>query len=180
MAAAAQADFSPARTKAGDDSFGAQLAHYQGRLLSMARGLCWSGTEAEDMVQQTLLKAWTYRTSFMPGTDLGAWLRTILKNEIYSAGRRNLRRPVRRFVDDVDDPVCLPSQEWSLAMHDLRDRLARLTPDQADALMMVGGLGYDHEEAAERAGCALGTMKSRVSRARACLRKTAEAEPIGA
>lgn len=148
--------------------------------MSMARGLCWSGTEAEDLVQQTLLKAWTYRAGFTSGTDLGAWLRTILKNEVYSDGRRKMRRPVRRFVEDVDDPILLPSQEWSLAIHDLRRQLARLAPAQADALIMVGALGYDHEEAAKRAGCALGTMKSRVSRARACLRHTAEAEPIGA
>lgn len=180
MSAIETGDLPSARALAQDERFGVRLADHQGRLLSLARRLCWSGTEAEDMVQQTLLKAWTHRAGFAAGTDLSAWLRTILRNEIHSEGRRNMRRPVRSFVEDVDDPVCLPSQEWSLAIRDFREQLARLAPAQADALMTVGALGYDHEEAAQMAGCALGTMKSRVSRARACLRKTAEAGLGGA
>jgi RNA polymerase sigma-70 factor (ECF subfamily) len=165
----------PRPTAADDTTFAAELAAYHPRLTSLARRLCWSGTEAEDMVQQAMLKAWAYRDAFKTGTDLGAWLRTILRNEIYSDARRHTRRPTRRFIDEVDDPICPPSQEWAVALADLSRQIGALSGDQAEAIALVGVLGHDHAEAAQIVGCAHGAMKSRVSRGRACLRQMAEA-----
>jgi RNA polymerase sigma-70 factor, ECF subfamily len=124
---------------------------------------------ANDLVQETLLKAWSSRSKFEPGTNLKAWLFTILRNAYFSDFRKK-----RREVQDVDGEaaarlVTLPEQHGHLDLADFRRALDVLTSDQREALLLVGAEGFSYEEAAEIAGCAVGTVKSRVNRARSKL-----------
>ena len=144
-------------------------------LIPALRAFAWSisrnGADADDLVQDTLIKAWTNREKFEPGTNLRAWLFTILRNTYYTAVVRR-----RREVRDEDDQharslTTAPTQEWGLAIHALQAALDQLPPEHREALILVGAAGLSYEEAAEICGCALGTIKSRVNRARNRLMK---------
>lgn len=139
------------------------------------RAFAWSvsrnGSDADDLVQETLIKAWRHRDRFTPGTNLRAWLFTILRNTHYTILSRR-----RREVRDEDDHharlvECEPNQEWGAALGALRTALEQLPSEQREALILVGGAGLSYEEAAEICACAVGTVKSRVNRARARLAK---------
>jgi RNA polymerase sigma-70 factor (ECF subfamily) len=139
------------------------------------RAFAWSvsrnGPDADDLVQETLIKAWRHRERFTPGTNLRAWLFTILRNTHYT----NLNRR-RREVRDEDDHYARlletePNQEWGAALSSLRAALDQLPGEQREALILVGGAGLSYEEAADICACAVGTVKSRVNRARARLIK---------
>jgi RNA polymerase sigma-70 factor, ECF subfamily len=139
-------------------------------LIPSLRAFAWSlsrdPSDADDMVQETLTKAWTHRAKFQPGTNLRAWLFTILRNSWYTALSRH-----RRETPDEDGKMAATltspaSQEWSVELHQLQSALNSLPPEHREALIMVGAAGLSYEEAAEIAGCALGTIKSRVNRAR--------------
>ncbi len=139
-------------------------------LIPALRAFAWSlsrnGADADDLVQDTLIKAWTNHAKFERGTNLRAWLFTILRNTFYTA---TIRR--KREVPDEDGKHAAtltspPSQEWSVSMHSLRLAMTRLPDTHREALILVGAAGMSYEEAAEVCGCALGTIKSRVSRAR--------------
>jgi RNA polymerase sigma-70 factor, ECF subfamily len=124
---------------------------------------------ADDLVQETLLKAWTHRDKFEPGTNLRAWLFTILRNTYFSDFRKR-----RREVQDVDGEkaaqlATAPEQYGHLDLADFRAALKLLSLDQREALLLIGAEGFSYEEAAEISGCAVGTVKSRVNRARARL-----------
>jgi RNA polymerase sigma-70 factor, ECF subfamily len=121
---------------------------------------------ASDLVQETLLKAWANREKFEPGTNLRAWLFTILRNTYFSDFRKR-----RREVQDVDGEKAAqlatpPTQHGYLDLEDFRRALALLSEDHREALLLVGAEGFTYEEAAEICGCAIGTVKSRVNRAR--------------
>lgn len=121
---------------------------------------------ADDLVQQTLTKAWSHQKSFQPGTNLKAWLYTILRNEFYSQMRKE-----RREVEDVDGNYSRnlsvhAEQHGHLDLADLRTALAQLPPDQREAVLLIGASGFSYEEASEICGVAVGTVKSRVNRAR--------------
>jgi RNA polymerase sigma-70 factor, ECF subfamily len=121
---------------------------------------------ANDLVQETLLKAWTHREKFEPGTNLRAWLFTILRNSYFSEFRKR-----RREVQDVDGEAAArlstpPAQHGHLDLEDFKRALAQLSSDHREALLLVGAEGFSYEEAAEICGCAIGTVKSRVNRAR--------------
>jgi RNA polymerase sigma-70 factor, ECF subfamily len=138
-------------------------------LRALAMGLCGKRDRAEDLVQETLMRAWANLSSFEPGTNMKAWLYTILRNEFYSQLRKR-----RREVPDPDGAhaatlVSEPAQEGRVEFQDLRLALAKLAPAQREAVLLVGASGISYEEAAELCGCAVGTMKSRVHRARAQL-----------
>ena len=124
---------------------------------------------AEDLVQDTLLKAWASRDSYSPDTRLRAWLFTILRNTFYSDLRKR-----RREVEDADGALALsiiqePCQEHRLALNELISAMNQLAPAQRDALLMMGAYGFSQVEAAEASGCSIGTIKSRVSRSRTVL-----------
>lgn len=144
-------------------------------LRAFAWSLCHNGSDADDLVQDTLIKAWANRDKFEPGTNLRAWLFTILRNTYYTSLSRR-RREVR---DEDGDYARLlkspPSQDWSITIHDLQAALAQLPPEHREALVLVGAAGLSYEEAAEICGCALGTIKSRVNRARIKLMRVMEA-----
>lgn len=124
---------------------------------------------ADDLVQETMMKAWKHHESFEPGTNMKAWLYTILRNEFYSQLRKR-----KREVEDADgvhsSKVAVnPEQEGHLDMADLRIALAKLPEDQREAIILVGASGFSYEEAADICTVAVGTIKSRVNRARARL-----------
>lgn len=121
---------------------------------------------ADDLVQETLMKAWANLSSFVPGTNLRAWLFTILRNIFYSQYRRR-----KREVEDADGHMAAglstaPEQNGHMDFEDFRVALQKLPPDQREALILVGASGLSYEEAADICQCAVGTVKSRVNRAR--------------
>ena len=124
------------------------------------------GDRADDLVQETLMKAWKYHDSFTAGTNMKAWLYTILRNEFYTQLRKR-----KREVEDADgvysNKVAVHAeQEGHLDMADLTVALSKLPDDQREAIVLVGASGFSYEEAADICGCAVGTIKSRVNRAR--------------
>ena len=135
-------------------------------LRAFAVSLCGDRERADDLVQETLFKAWNHLDSFHEGTNLKAWLFTILRNTYFSE-----RRKRHREVEDADGSYAatlatLPEQHGHMEMQDFRAALTRLPDDQREALILVGAAGFSYEEAAEISGCAVGTIKSRVNRAR--------------
>ena len=143
-----------------------ELILHLGPLRAFAMSLVRNDHAADDLVQDTILKAWTKFDKFEPGTNLRAWLFTILRNGFYS----NLRKH-RREVPDVDGIHAArlsqqPDHDGHLAMRDFNVAFQQLIVEQREALTLVGALGFSYEEAAETIGCAVGTVKSRVNRAR--------------
>jgi RNA polymerase sigma-70 factor (ECF subfamily) len=147
------------------------------RLRAFAVSLCGNPDRADDLVQETLAKALLNIKSFSIGTNLLAWLFTILRNAYYSEFRKR-----RREVADVDGSlsgalVSKADQDDHMEMLDFRRALQRLSPDQREALILIGATGLSYEEAAEVCKCAVGTMKSRVSRARSRLSELLQLNP---
>jgi RNA polymerase sigma-70 factor (ECF subfamily) len=149
-------------------------------LIPALRAFAWSlshnGSDADDLVQDTLIKAWTNRDKFEPGTNLRAWLFTILRNTYYTnvlRRRREIRDEMGEYAGALKSP---PTQDWSVAMRALQTALQQLPVEHREALILVGAAGLSYEEAAQICGCALGTIKSRVNRARARLLKIMDAE----
>lgn len=145
-----------------------------GSLRAFAVSLCGDRERADDLVQETLCKAWNHLDSFKEGTNLKAWLFTILRNTFFSE-----RRKRKREVEDADGNLAarlssLPEQHGHMDMKDFQEALSKLPDDQREALILVGAAGFSYEEAAEISGCAVGTIKSRVNRARNRLAESLE------
>jgi RNA polymerase sigma-70 factor, ECF subfamily len=124
---------------------------------------------ADDLVQETLVKAWRNLGSFTEGTNMRAWLFTILRNVYISDIRRR-----RREVQDTDGVFAegvavAPQQNGHMDLADFRKALTELPNEQREALILIGAAEFSYEEAAEISGCAVGTVKSRVNRARNAL-----------
>ena len=148
-------------------------------LRAFAWSLCHNRSDADDLVQDTLIKAWTNRDKFEPGTNLRAWLFTILRNTYYTQISRR-RREVRDETGEIAATLKVEaSQDWSVTLHGLQAALAQLPDEHREALILVGAAGLSYEEAAEICGCALGTIKSRVNRARHRLLKLMDATDPG-
>ena len=152
-------------------------------MIPALRAFAWSlshnGSDADDLVQDTLIKAWTNRDKFEPGTNLRAWLFTILRNTYYTnvlRRRREVRDETGEYAGGLRSPA---TQDWSIAMRALQAALQQLPAEHREALILVGAAGLSYEEAAEICGCALGTIKSRVNRARNRLLKLMDAENSG-
>ena len=138
-------------------------------LRAFAVSLTQNADKADDLVQETLVKAWDKHESFQPGTNLKAWLFTILRNEFYSQMRKRGRE-----VQDSDGIMTArlavhPAQHGQLDLKDFRGALEQLPEDQREAIILIGASGFSYEEAAEICGCAVGTIKSRVARGRVAL-----------
>jgi RNA polymerase sigma-70 factor (ECF subfamily) len=152
-------------------------------MIPALRAFAWSlshnGSDADDLVQDTLIKAWTHRDRYEPGSNLRAWLFTILRNTYYTQvtrRRREVRDETGEYASTLKTP---PSQDWTVAMHALQAALLELPAEHREALILVGAAGLSYEEAAQICGCALGTIKSRVSRARVRLLKIMAADEAG-
>lgn len=143
-----------------------ELIEHLGAMRAFAMSLTRNSATADDLVQDTLVKAWTNIEKFEPGTNMRAWLFTILRNTFYS-----LRRKRKREVEDGDGALSgmlaqKPDHDGRLQMRDFQTAFAQLPDEQREALVLVGAGGFSYEEAAETCGVAVGTIKSRVNRAR--------------
>ncbi len=135
-------------------------------LRAFARSLSGSIDRADDLVQETLVKAWSHAETFQPGTNLNAWLFTILRNVFYSEMRKR-----RREVEDADGTYALRlatpgEQSARVDFSDFQAALAKLPSDHREVLILIGASGFSYEEAAQICGVAVGTIKSRLNRAR--------------
>lgn len=153
----------------GDDiarTFKREMLSCLPSLRAFAYSLSGKPDRADDLMQDAIMKAWAKQDSFEPGTNMKAWLFTILRNEFYSQARKRGRE-----IQDSDGlfterMAVHPAQHGNLDMQDFRRALDRLADDQREAIILVGASGFSYEEAAVICGCALGTIKSRVNRAR--------------
>jgi RNA polymerase sigma-70 factor (ECF subfamily) len=143
-------------------------------LRAFARTLAGDPAAADDLAQDAMMKAWDARASYQMGTNMKAWTFMILRNQFYSEKRRSWRQSqldqeaAERTLVAVDDPAA------PVALDELRQGLGMLPAEQREALILVGAGGFAYEEAAEICGCAVGTVKSRVSRARRALQAILE------
>jgi len=146
-----------------------ELVDHLPAMRAFAMSLTRNSATADDMVQDTLVKAWTKIDMFQPGTNLRAWLFTILRNTYYSN-----RRKAKREVADVDGVFTeslsqKPDHDGRLQMADFQRAFVQLPDEQREALILVGASGFAYDEAAQTCGVAVGTIKSRVNRGRAKL-----------
>ena len=151
---------------ARDSAFKRELVNLIPHLRAFARTLTGDPTAADDLAQEAMMKAWDARASFEMGTNMKAWTFMILRNQFYTEKRRSWRQSqldqeaAERTLVAIDDPAA------PVALDELRLALGMLPSEQREALVLVGAGGFAYEEAAEICGCAVGTVKSRVSRAR--------------
>jgi len=162
------------------EGFKGELVALLPKLRGYAIALAGSSAAADDLIQDSLMRAWRYRHSFRKGTNLGAWVRRILRNSFYSTARSQ-----QHLVQDVDGKhaarlTCEPEQEWRVQHRELLLALQHLSADTRQALLLVVAEGRSCEEAAEIAGCPVGTIKSRVNRARQQLADLLDPAPAGA
>ena len=152
-----------------DEEFKQQLAQVIPHLRAFGRSLSGSRDLADDLVQETLLKAWAARKRFQAGTNMRAWTFIILRNLFLSQMRR------ARFKGEWDEITASrllaapASQDRHVELGDMQRALMHLPQPQREALILVGAGGFAYEEAAEICGCAVGTIKSRVARGRVAL-----------
>ncbi len=146
-----------------------ELPDHLPALRAFAISLTQNVSAADDLVQDTIVKAWTNMDKFEAGTNLRAWLFTILRNTFFSIKRKHKR--------EVADPEGIhaqklyekPAHDGRLAFNDFRVAFAKLSPEHREVLILVGASGFSYEEASETMGVAVGTVKSRANRARARL-----------
>ena len=172
-------DRSLAKSGDGDEksreAFKRELVALIPHLRAFARTLTGDAASADDLAQDAMMKAWDARASYQMGTNMKAWTFMILRNQFYSEKRRSWRQTqldpevAERTLVATDDP------ESPVALDELRLGLAMLPAEQREALILVGAGGFAYEEAAVICDCAVGTVKSRVSRARRALQALLEA-----
>lgn len=176
--AAADPDASSAQAfdRLSDDEFKVELAEAIPHLRAYGRSLSGNRDTADDLVQETMLKAWRARDRFTAGTNMRAWTFIILRNSFLTLARRS------RFSGDWDDAVAdrllsTPAgQDQKLHLADVQRALMKLPASQREALILVGAGGFAYEEAAEICGVAIGTIKSRVARGRTALAEQIDME----
>jgi RNA polymerase sigma-70 factor (ECF subfamily) len=164
-----QVEMSAEAEPLSDAEFKKELESLIPHLRAFARNLCGKPDMADDLAQDALLKAWAARKRYRAGTNMRAWVFVILRNQFLSQMRRS------RFKGEWDESVAertlsTPAhQDHQMQLTDLQRALMRLPAAQREALVLVGAGGFSYEEAANICDCAVGTVKSRVARARAAL-----------
>lgn len=145
-------------------------------LRAFARSLCNDAVAADDLVQDTMLRAWKARESYTANTSFRAWSFTILRNVFYSEKRRSWRST--ELAPEIAERTLVASDNPAkgIELVELRNALDHLPDDQREAIILVGAGGMAYEEAAQIVGCAVGTIKSRVSRARKALAAMLDAD----
>jgi RNA polymerase sigma-70 factor (ECF subfamily) len=152
--------------KAHESSLRDDLVAAIPNMRAFAISLCGNRDRADDLVQEALVKAWHHLDSFEVGTNLKAWLFTILRNAYFSELRKT-KREVADADGQIAARVAVPAEQHAhLDLNDLNKALGELPIDQREALILVGAEGFSYEDAASISGCAVGTVKSRVNRAR--------------
>lgn len=150
-------------------SFQVELLEAVPHLRAFARSLTRNRDEADDLVHDAIARALTAQHQFAVGTNFRAWIFTILRNLFYNEKRKKQRKfiPIDALV--TDEPSIAASQEDNLIAADFRRAFYRLTPQYREALTLIGAGGLSYEDAAKICNCQIGTIKSRVFRARAQL-----------
>jgi len=143
-----------------------EITNFLSPMRAFAISLTRNMSSADDLVQDTIVKAWGNIDKFQPGTNMQAWLFTILRNTFYSD-----RRKTRREVPDPDGIHAaalfeMPAHHGRLAFNDFKQAFDQLSVEHREVLILVGASGFSTEESAEMLGVAIGTVKSRTSRAR--------------
>jgi len=158
-----------------EDAFKRELVSLIPHLRAFARTLAGDPASADDLAQDALIKAWDARGSYQMGTNMKAWTFMILRNQFYSEKRRSWRQTQLDQEAAERTLVATDNPEAPVALDELRLGLSMLPAEQREALILVGAGGFAYEEAADICGCAVGTVKSRVSRARRSLQAILEA-----
>lgn len=150
------------------------LVGYLPHLRAVARSLTGHRDRADDLVNDAILKALSAEAQFQPGTNLKAWLMTILRNHYINGLRR--RRIEVETVDEIPESALpsAPNQEHVVEMHEVAAALQRMSVEHREILVLVSAAGLSYEEAATVCGCAVGTIKSRLNRARSELKRVLE------
>lgn len=163
--------------RVGDEDFKVMLRDMIPHMRAFARGLTGDASAADDLAQDALLRAWDRRQQFAANTNFRAWILTIVRNQFYSDKRRSWRSVQ---LDEEKAKRTLPSAmdlDGVMELDDVRRALKQLSEDHREALLLVGAGGYSYQEAADICECAVGTIKSRVNRARATLVEILEVGP---
>ncbi|WP_296674610.1 sigma-70 family RNA polymerase sigma factor [Novosphingobium sp.] len=158
------------------DAFRSDLLALLPHMRAFARGLCGRPEQADDLVQETVMRAWTARDSFTPGTSMKAWTFTIMRNHFLNDLRKNRRQT--QLDPEVAETTLIAraTQEEGVHINDLQRALDKLPDERREALLLVGAGGFSYEEAANICGVPIGTMKSRVARGRSQLYAILEPE----
>lgn len=165
---------SPLRPSQFQQDLVALLPH----LRAFSRMLCGPKEIAEDIAQEALTKAWRSQAGFQSGTNMKAWLFTIARNEFYSRKRRAWREMA--WDDNLGQRIAAPAreQEWAMDLSDTASALRELPPRQREALILIGVGGFTYEDAAKICATRVGTVKSRVARARAAMLATLDGKKM--
>lgn len=152
-----------------DKVFRDQLVALLPSLRAFARGLCGHREMADDLAQDTMMRAWAARTSYTQGTNFRAWMFMIMRNQFYTTIRKNSR--MTSLDPEVAERVLVvaPAQQNGINVDDVAKALQKLPAEQREVLLLIGANGLSYEEAAEVIGCAMGTVKSRLARGRTAL-----------
>jgi RNA polymerase sigma-70 factor, ECF subfamily len=156
----------------------AAVVEHLPHLRAFARSLAASKDQADDLVGEAVARALAAAHQFRPGTNFKAWIFTILRNAFYTEGRKRWNRVVALDDNVYNQPSIGPTQEDSLAFCDFRRAFIQLSPRQREVLMLVGNGDLSYEEVAEHCQCPVGTVKSRVSRARLDLKRMLDEEAM--
>jgi RNA polymerase sigma-70 factor, ECF subfamily len=156
------------------DEFKEQMVALIPSLRAFARGLCRNREQADDLAQEAMMRAWAARDSFTPGTNFRAWMFMIVRNQFYSSIRKNAR--MTSWDPEAAERILVqePTQETTIHVKDVDKALDKLPPQQREMLLLVAAAGMSYEDAAVVAGCSLGTVKSRLARARIAIQAVVE------
>lgn len=165
-----------ARQALSEEQFTRELEASIPHLRAFSRVICHSRETADDMVQETLLKAWNARNRYQRGTRFRAWIFTILRNTYITTLRR--RKFEGTYVEDSEYGIPAPANQFHhVELNEMKRAITRLPIRQRETLLLVVMEGLSYAEAAEVCGCMIGTVKSRVARARTTLQQMLEGEP---
>ena len=163
----------PAPTSSGENpasGFTDEMTASLPALRRFAQSLCRQRDMADDLVQETMVRAWSSRHTFQPGSKFRPWVFTILRNQFYSTARKRSR--LTPWDPEAAERILIqqPNQEEGLHLHDIEVALGQLPNTQREMLMLIAGAGMSYEEAAIATDCKIGTVKSRINRGRAAIR----------
>ncbi len=161
-------------TAAAERTFRKDLVALLADMRAFSRFLCRDRVAADDLVQNTIVVALSKHHQFQPGTNMKAWLFTIMRSQFYSGLRSARRRAATMESGDAENTPGVDAADRSAGLLDLSKAWWRLNAEYREALMLVGAGGFSYEEAAALCECSLGTMKARVSRARRQLSEALE------
>ncbi len=152
-----------------DKLFRDQLVALLPSLRAFSRGLCRHREMADDLAQDTMMRAWAARESYTSGSNFRAWMFMIMRNQFYTTIRKNSR--MTSLDPEVAERILIaaPAQQNGINVEDVAKAMQRLPAEQREVLLLIGANGLSYEEAAEIIGCAIGTVKSRLARGRTAL-----------